>query len=118
MPAAANVAPIVPLTEEGALEWLRTQPGGRVTMTMAELGRRLGWHRQRVGRRLTAWSRAGLVRLEGDTVIVMEPALPVAVTPVSQLPEPLAPTAPAVRDEGTDARGGPAPSFPCANRRR
>jgi hypothetical protein len=48
------------LDEAGALAWLRAQPSGRVTATAAELGRRWGWHNQRVGRRLTAWWPATL----------------------------------------------------------
>jgi MarR family len=75
-------APNVPLNEEGALNWLRSQPAGHVTATAAELGRRWGWHRQRVGRRLAAWAKSGLVTLHGDTVTVAEPALLVPVTPV------------------------------------
>ena len=55
-----------PLDEAAALEWLRSQPGGRTTLPAAELGRRWGWHRQRAGRQLKAWAKAGLVTLRGD----------------------------------------------------
>jgi hypothetical protein len=79
-------APIVPLDDEGALNWLRSQPAGRVTATAAELGRRWGWHRQRVGRRLTAWAKSGLVTLHGDIVTLAEPALLMPVTSVSRRP--------------------------------
>jgi hypothetical protein len=104
MAAAATITPIVPLTEDGALDWLRTQPGGRVTATAAELGRRSGWHRQRVGRRLTAWAKSGLVALHGKTVTVVEPALLVPVTPVAERPDRLnSPPAPAIRDETAPA---------------
>lgn len=60
-----------PLSDEGAVEWLRNQPGGRITASDAELGRRWGWHRQRVGRRLKAWAKAGCIKRRGNTVTVV-----------------------------------------------
>jgi hypothetical protein len=54
-----KVVPLHALSEGQALDWLRAQPGGRVTATDAELGRRWNWRRQRVGRRLKAWAKAG-----------------------------------------------------------
>ena len=65
MTVAAKIAPIHPLDEAAALDWLRAQPGSTVTLTSAELGRRWGRHRQWVGRRLAAWAKAGLVTLRG-----------------------------------------------------
>jgi hypothetical protein len=50
----AEIALIRPLDETAALDWLRSQPGGRINLTAAELGRRWGWQRQRTGRRLKA----------------------------------------------------------------
>jgi len=63
-----NVVALHALSEAEALDWLRAQPGGRVTATDAELGRRWNWHRQRVGRRLKAWVKAGHIKRRGDTV--------------------------------------------------
>src|SRR5262249_19570967 len=60
-----------PLSEEGAQDWLRAQPGGRVKASDAELGRQWDWPRQRVGRRLRAWAKAGLIKRRGDTVTVV-----------------------------------------------
>jgi hypothetical protein len=61
-----------PLSEEQALDWLRAR--GRVRASDAELGRCWGgWHRQRVGRRLDAWSAAGHIRRRGKTVTVLMP---------------------------------------------
>jgi hypothetical protein len=52
-----------------ALTWLRSQPEGRVTASAAELGRRWGWNRMRVGRRLKAWEKAGLIRRNAEAII-------------------------------------------------
>src|SRR5262245_14804007 len=38
-----RVVPLHPLSEAQALDWLRSQPAGRVTATNAELGRRWDW---------------------------------------------------------------------------
>jgi hypothetical protein len=54
-----NVRPIRPLDEAAALEWLRAQPGGRTSLSDAELARRWGWNRKRVGRRIKAWAKSG-----------------------------------------------------------
>ena len=70
----AEIAPIRPLDEAAALDWLRSQPGGRTNLPAAELGRRWGWHRQRAGRRLKAWARAGLVIRRGNFVTVADGA--------------------------------------------
>jgi hypothetical protein len=76
--AMAEIAPIRPLDEAAALDWLHSQPGGRTNLPAAELGRRWGWHRQRTGRRLKAWTKTGLVIRRGNTVTVVDGAL---VTP-------------------------------------
>jgi len=74
----AEIAPIRPLDEGAALDWLRSQPGGRTNLPAAELGRRWGWHRQRTGRRLKAWTKAGFITRRGNIVTVAGDAL---VTP-------------------------------------
>ncbi len=58
MTVTARIAPIIPLDEAGPLDWLWVQPGGRFEATATELGRRWGWHRQRVGRQLAVWAKA------------------------------------------------------------
>ncbi len=59
------------LSETQALDWLRTR--GRVTMSAAELGRCWGgWPRKRVGRRLQAWAKAGLIKRRDDIVTVAD----------------------------------------------
>jgi hypothetical protein len=55
----AEIALIRPPEEAAALDWLRSQPGGRINLPAAELGRRWGWQRQRTGRRLKPWVRWG-----------------------------------------------------------
>src|SRR5262245_10955309 len=61
-----------PLSEDDALGWLRAQPGGRITATDSELGRRWDWPRQRVGRRLKAWAKAGHIKRRGNTVTITD----------------------------------------------
>jgi hypothetical protein len=63
-----NVHPIRTLDEAAALEWLRAQPGGRTKLSDAELGRRWGWKRQRVGRRVKAWAKEGRITRRGNTI--------------------------------------------------
>src|SRR5215471_821824 len=71
--AHANAMPMHPLSEDEALDWLRSQPGGRVTTSDAELGREWGWNRVRVGRRMRAWADRGLIKRKGGAVIVLGP---------------------------------------------
>jgi hypothetical protein len=59
--AAHNVTPIRPLDEAAALAWLRSQPNGRTDLPAAEFGRRWGWQRYTVTRRLQRWRKDGLV---------------------------------------------------------
>src|SRR5262249_27803565 len=66
-----NVVALHALSEAEALDWLRAQPGGRVTASHAELGRCWGWNRKRAGRRLKAWATAGHIKRRGDTVTVL-----------------------------------------------
>jgi hypothetical protein len=61
------------LSEEQGLDWLRAQPGGRVTMSNAELGREWNKHREQVRRWVNGWCDAGLVKRRGDTVTVIVP---------------------------------------------
>ncbi len=64
----AEFAPIRAFDDAEALAWLRRQPGGRTNLPAAELGRRWGWPRWRVGRRLAAWKAAGHIRWLGRTI--------------------------------------------------
>src|SRR2546427_353687 len=66
--ATDNVTPIRTFDEEAAIAWIRAQPGGRTKLSDAELGRRWGWKRQRVGRRMKAWVREGRITRRGNTV--------------------------------------------------
>jgi hypothetical protein len=66
----AEVSPIRTFEDEEALAWLKTQPGGRISLPPAELGRRFGWTPQRTGRRLKAWKKARLITKRGNTVTV------------------------------------------------
>src|SRR5215467_11215799 len=63
--------PVRPFNEAEALAWLRSQAGGRVTASAAELGRQWGWNRVRAGRRLKAWQDAGHIRRDRETIVVM-----------------------------------------------
>jgi hypothetical protein len=69
---AGNVTPIRPIDDEAAIAWLRAQPGGRSKLSDAELGRRWGWKRQRVGRRIKAWVKDGRVTRRGNTITYMD----------------------------------------------
>jgi hypothetical protein len=64
-----ELVPVRPFADAEALAWLRSQSGGSVTASAAELGRQWGWNRVRAGRRLKAWEVAGHVRRRGDTVV-------------------------------------------------
>jgi len=77
--STANVTPIRPLDEAGALAWLRSQPGGRTNLPAAELARRWGWQRYNVSRRLQRWSRDGLVARRGRTLTAIDVASAKAV---------------------------------------
>jgi len=68
-----NVRPIRPFEEEAAIAWLRAQPGGRTSLSDAELARRWGWNRKRVGRRLKAWAKSGRVTRRGDVTTANPP---------------------------------------------
>lgn len=58
--------------DAAALDWLRAQPGGRITACAAGLGREWGWNRMRAGRRLKAWAVAGYINISrsGNTITV------------------------------------------------
>src|SRR5258708_14875862 len=68
-----NVTPIRPFDEEAAIAWLCAQPGGRTKLSDAELARRWGWNRKRVGRRLKAWAKSGRVTRRGDVTTANPP---------------------------------------------
>ncbi len=92
----STITPIRPLDEAAALEWLRGQPDGRTTLPAAELARRWGWHRQRAGRRLDAWAKAGKITRRGNTVSVAEaepvtPSKPKPVTRPARVTPPVTP---------------------------
>jgi MarR family len=65
---ADNVTALRPLDEAAALAWLRSQPGGSITLPAAALARRWGWPEHRARRRLNAWQKSGLVRRRGRAV--------------------------------------------------
>jgi hypothetical protein len=84
-----ETVPSRPFEDREALDWLRSQPNGRVTVSAAELGRRWGWNRMRAGRRLRAWQEAGYIRRNTDDIIVTTSVTP-NVTPtmdVTVMPE-------------------------------
>jgi hypothetical protein len=58
--------------DAAALDWLRAQPGGRITACAAGLGREWGWNRMRAGRRLKAWAVAGYINISrsGNTITI------------------------------------------------
>jgi hypothetical protein len=68
----ASVTALHPLTEDAALNWVRSQPGSSTTLAAAELGRRWRWPEHRVRRRLNAWQKAGMVRRRGRAVVAVE----------------------------------------------
>lgn len=102
-----NVVALRTLTEEEVIAWLRGQPGGQTRATAAELGRLWGWHRQRVGRRLEAWHKAGIVKWRGQTVtaVDVEDAADDATEPVTSpvTDNAAVPMAVAVRAAASDA---------------
>jgi len=53
-----------------ALAWLRSQPGGTVNASAAQLARTWGWNRVRAGRRLRSWQAAGSIRWNGHAITV------------------------------------------------
>ena len=79
-PAKGEVLPLRPLTEATALEWLRRQPGGRTTLSGAELGRRWGWPRYNVSRRLQRWRKDGFVAQQGRFLVAVDIEPPEAAT--------------------------------------
>ena len=53
-----------------ALAWLRSQPGGTVNASAAQLARTWGWNRVRAGRRLRAWQTVGYIQRNGHAITV------------------------------------------------
>ena len=76
-----------PFDNMEALAWLRSQEGGRVTTSAAELGRQWGWNRMRTSRRLKAWEHAGLIRRNAEAIIVTEPVTPTVTEDTSAVTE-------------------------------
>jgi hypothetical protein len=84
---STSVVPLHPFDETAALDWLRSQPGGRTNLKAAELGRRWGWGRHRPSRRIEAWAKGGLVTRRGNTIIaVMDKPVTPPVTPPGEDP--------------------------------
>src|ERR1700719_1400059 len=82
---STSVVPIHEFSEEAAVDWLRSQPGGRTNLPAAELARRWGWGRHRPSRRIEAWTKAGLVTRRGNTIIAVvdKPVTPPATDDVT-----------------------------------
>jgi MarR family len=64
--------PVRPLDEAAALNWLRSQPGGRTNLPAAELARRWGWQRYNVTRRLQRWKKDGAVAQQGRFLVAVD----------------------------------------------
>jgi hypothetical protein len=90
-----NVTTLRPMSDEEALSWLRSQPGGRISARPGALGRRWNWHHRRVSGRLNAWARDGLIRRRQNAITVLDLA-PLETSPdKAKLPEiPVIKTAP------------------------
>jgi hypothetical protein len=83
-PTEDNIVPIHPVDEAAALAWLRAQPGGRTDLPAAELGRRWGWQRYQVTRRLQRWEKDGLVTWQGESLVAVGVARVAADDEVTQ----------------------------------
>jgi len=83
--------PDQPLQEAQALEWLRSQPDGRVTASAAELARQWGWNRMRAGRRLRAWEQAGYIHRNAEEIVVTAPVTPAVTAAIGLSVTPEAP---------------------------
>jgi hypothetical protein len=57
-----------PWDDDAVLDWLEAQPGGSTQLRPAELGRLVGWSRQKVSRRLTAWVKDGQIVRRGRVI--------------------------------------------------
>jgi hypothetical protein len=68
-----DVTPLRSLSDDQALAWLRDQPDSRTPAGPAELGRRWGWSRHAVSRRITTWQKRGLVTRARDGALVAAP---------------------------------------------
>src|SRR5260221_7486108 len=96
---AGNVPPIRPIDDEAAIAWLRAQPGRRTRLSGAELGRRWGWKRQRVGRRIKAWVKDGRITRRGNTITYVDAHVTDSAEPATQVdfvPPPVPPLVPSV----------------------
>jgi|SRR5580692_1939061 hypothetical protein len=84
-----ETAPSRAFDDSEPLDWLRSQPDGRVTASAAELGRQWGWNRMRAVRRLRAWQEAGYLRRNTDEIIVTTSVTPsvTAAVGVTAMPE-------------------------------
>src|SRR5258706_4016849 len=85
MDDTGNVQPIRTVDDEAALAWLRRQAGGRPKLSDAELGRRWGWKRQRVGRRVKAWAKDGRITRRGNTITYTDVHLTEGAGPGTQV---------------------------------
>jgi len=66
-----KVKPLRIMTPDGALRWIRSQPGGGVSLSAAALGRVFGMRPRRVGRLLREWERRGLIERRGKLIRVL-----------------------------------------------
>src|SRR5258706_3278953 len=105
-----NVTPIRPFDEEAAIAWLCAQPGGRTKLSDAELARRWGWNRKRVGRRLKAWAKSGRVTRRGDVTTANPPGTNGKAVPPRQAKAGTGPVPPPVPPQ--DNQVGPTPVSP------
>jgi len=78
-----------PFDDREALTWLRSQSGGRVTVSAAELGRLWGWNRMRTSRRLKSWEVAGLIRRNAEAIIVTTSVTPGVTDDMQAVTEPV-----------------------------
>src|SRR5215470_11680704 len=104
------------LSDSEALDWLRSQPGGRATANHGVLAERWGWSRYRVARRLKMWQAAGLIiRYRKVLTVEAKDETPVASIAPPPAPAPVAPAeaAPAVPAEVAPIVP-PAPASPVA----
>src|SRR5712675_1329716 len=95
-----NVTPIRPFDEEAAIAWLCAKPGGRTSLSDAELARRWGWNRKRVGRRLKAWAKSGRVTRRGDVTTANPPGTNGKAVPPRQAKAGTGPVPPLVPPSG------------------
>jgi hypothetical protein len=63
-----NVTALRPLTDVEALDFLRSQPNGRISAKPGALGKRWNWHHKKVSGRLNTWARQGLITKRRNSI--------------------------------------------------